>query len=128
VALNTITLTPTPVSEIDSVTVAVSVESVLLCVKLVRTNQKTCQPLMPVRSKHRYVLPLYLFWSYHVIAGVSINDDDGVLSSFHAIIFWRFTETCFTGIILWLISKWNAPTSCKKKARRIYFLHFLFYF
>ena len=47
----------------------VRVESVLLCVKLVRTNQKTCQPLMPVRSKHRYVLPLYLFWSYHVIAG-----------------------------------------------------------
>jgi len=47
----------------------VHVESVFLCVKLVRTNQMTCQHLMPVRSKQRHVLPLYLFWSYHVIAG-----------------------------------------------------------
>ena len=51
------------------VTQRVLVQSVLPCVKLVRTNQRRCQPLIPVPSKQRYVLPLYLFWSYHVIAG-----------------------------------------------------------
>jgi len=51
------------------VTQRVLVQSVILCVKLVRTNRRICQPLMPVPSKQRYVLPLYLFWSYHVIAG-----------------------------------------------------------